>query len=140
MQINQGLAIGNGLTNPEIQYKSYRDYALNMKLISRVEYYRLIVAQRFCETNIRACGNKNHHSSLNITIKFQSFFCLNRKPVSYFTAGANSTSLVCAEAYVICTGLFRRIIASKPGINVPCFLELIQQQKKTPFFNSYTYI
>ncbi|KAG6431893.1 hypothetical protein SASPL_103465 [Salvia splendens] len=82
----KGLAIGNGLTNPEIQYKSYRDYALNMKLIIRVEYYRLIVAERFCEINIRACG-------------------------------ANGTSLVCAEAYIICTGLFRRIIASKPGIN-----------------------
>ncbi|XP_042008722.1 serine carboxypeptidase-like [Salvia splendens] len=82
----KGLAIGNGMTNPEIQYKSYRDYALNMKLINRVEYYRLIVAERFCETNIRACG-------------------------------ANGTSLACAEAYIICTGLFRRIIASKPGIN-----------------------
>ncbi|KAL1542697.1 serine carboxypeptidase-like [Salvia divinorum] len=82
----KGLAIGDGLTNPEIQYKSYRDYALNMKLINRVEYYRLIGAERSCETKTRACG-------------------------------ANGSSLTCAEAYKICTGVFRSIIASKPGIN-----------------------
>lgn len=70
MQIDQGLAIGNGMTNPEIQYKSYRDYALNMKLINRVQYYRLIVAERFCETNIRACGNKNHKLHHKIPVFF----------------------------------------------------------------------
>ncbi|KAL2511201.1 Serine carboxypeptidase-like 49 [Abeliophyllum distichum] len=36
-----GLAIGNGLTNPEIQYKAYTDYALAMKLINQSDYNRI---------------------------------------------------------------------------------------------------
>ncbi|KAL0460144.1 UNVERIFIED_CONTAM: Serine carboxypeptidase-like 48 [Sesamum latifolium] len=34
----KGIAIGNGLTNPEIQYKAYPDYALDMKLIDKSQY------------------------------------------------------------------------------------------------------
>ncbi|KAK4408475.1 Serine carboxypeptidase-like 48 [Sesamum angolense] len=37
----KGLAIGNGLTNPGIQYKSYADYALDMKLINQSYYNHL---------------------------------------------------------------------------------------------------
>ncbi|KAL0876074.1 hypothetical protein Bca101_025779 [Brassica carinata] len=37
----QGFAIGNGLTNPEIQYAAYADYALDMKLISQSDHDNL---------------------------------------------------------------------------------------------------
>ncbi|KAK6941538.1 Peptidase S10, serine carboxypeptidase [Dillenia turbinata] len=34
----KGFAIGYGLTNPEIQYKAYTDYALDMGIISKTNY------------------------------------------------------------------------------------------------------
>ena len=37
----KGFAIGNGLTNPAIQYKEYMDYALEMGLIGEDDYNRI---------------------------------------------------------------------------------------------------
>ncbi|KAL0390562.1 UNVERIFIED_CONTAM: Serine carboxypeptidase-like 49 [Sesamum calycinum] len=53
----KGLAIGNGLTNPGIQYKSYADYALDMKLINQSYYNRLHRLFPLCEWQIKRCGN-----------------------------------------------------------------------------------
>ncbi|WOL17346.1 hypothetical protein Cni_G26137 [Canna indica] len=36
----KGFATGNGLTDPEIQYKAYADYALDTKLIQKSDYDR----------------------------------------------------------------------------------------------------
>ncbi|XP_057779424.1 serine carboxypeptidase-like 47 [Salvia miltiorrhiza] len=57
-----------------------------MKLINRVQYYRLARSEKTCEIKTRACG-------------------------------ANSWSSICEEAYRICTGIFHRIVVSKPGLN-----------------------
>ncbi|XP_052184116.1 serine carboxypeptidase-like [Diospyros lotus] len=54
----KGFAIGNGLTDPGIQYKAYPDYALDMKLITQsdaVNIYGLIPP---CEQAIKICGDK----------------------------------------------------------------------------------
>lgn len=55
--VEQGFAIGNGLTNPEIQYKAYTDYALDMKLIKQADYNRINKLIPACELAIKACGN-----------------------------------------------------------------------------------
>ncbi|KAK4440693.1 Serine carboxypeptidase-like 48 [Sesamum alatum] len=52
----KGLAIGNGLTNPEIQYKAYPDYALDMKLIDKSQYNDLSRSASTCQQEIRSCG------------------------------------------------------------------------------------
>ncbi|KAJ1435987.1 Serine carboxypeptidase, serine active site [Sesbania bispinosa] len=53
----KGLAIGNGLTNPEIQYKAYPDYALDMGIITKATRNRLnIVLVPACELAIKLCG------------------------------------------------------------------------------------
>lgn len=52
----QGLAIGNGLTHPSIQYKAYPDYALNMKLINQSYYNRIIKRLPPCLLQIKICG------------------------------------------------------------------------------------
>ena len=52
----QGFAIGNGLTNPEIQYKAYTDYALDMKLISKKDYNKINKMVPPCEQAIKTCG------------------------------------------------------------------------------------
>lgn len=58
--VEQGFAIGNGLTNPEIQYKAYPDYALNMGLIKQSDYGNINQLVPDCEQAIKNCGNPTH--------------------------------------------------------------------------------
>lgn len=52
----KGFAIGNGLTDPGIQYKAYPDFAKNMKLITQSDYDDLITYIPPCEEQIKLCG------------------------------------------------------------------------------------
>ncbi|KAL1558493.1 Serine carboxypeptidase-like 48 [Salvia divinorum] len=60
----KGFAIGNGLTNPEIQYKAYTDYALDMKLIQQADYNRMKKTVSDCEQAIKLCGADGGSSCL----------------------------------------------------------------------------
>ena len=61
----QGFAIGNGLTNPAIQYKAYPDYALEMGIIKKATRNRLNkVLVPACELAIKLCGNNLHFGFL----------------------------------------------------------------------------
>uniref|UniRef100_A0A7N1A478 Carboxypeptidase n=1 Tax=Kalanchoe fedtschenkoi TaxID=63787 RepID=A0A7N1A478_KALFE len=51
----KGLAIGNGLTNPELQYQAYIDFALDNKLISRSKHTWIIDIVPQCVEQIRRC-------------------------------------------------------------------------------------
>ncbi|EOY34479.1 Serine carboxypeptidase-like 48 [Theobroma cacao] len=53
----KGFAIGNGLTNPEIQYQAYPDYALNTSLITQSEYVRIKKLVPTCVQAIKRCGS-----------------------------------------------------------------------------------
>ncbi|KAJ8551914.1 hypothetical protein K7X08_028357 [Anisodus acutangulus] len=52
----KGFAIGNGLTNPEIQYKAYTDYALDMKLINQTDYDDINKLYPQCQQDIKLCA------------------------------------------------------------------------------------
>ncbi|KAL2555583.1 Serine carboxypeptidase-like 49 [Forsythia ovata] len=52
----QGFAIGNGLTDPGIQYAAYADYALDMGIITQSAHDRINKILRLCETAIKLCG------------------------------------------------------------------------------------
>ncbi|CAH8383402.1 unnamed protein product [Eruca vesicaria subsp. sativa] len=52
----KGFAIGNGLTNPEIQYGAYADYALDMKLISQSDHNNLTSDYTSCQQSIKKCN------------------------------------------------------------------------------------
>ncbi|KAM3374212.1 serine carboxypeptidase-like [Capsicum galapagoense] len=52
----KGFAIGNGLTDPEIQYKAYTDYALDMKLIKKSDYNVIEKTYPKCQQAIQLCG------------------------------------------------------------------------------------
>lgn len=54
--LHQGFAIGNGLTNPEIQYAAYADYALDMKLISQSDHDNLNRDYESCQQSIKECS------------------------------------------------------------------------------------
>lgn len=55
--LRQGCAIGNGLTDPAIQYKAYTDYALDTGLIQKHDYERINKIYPACELAIKLCGN-----------------------------------------------------------------------------------
>ncbi|GMN50992.1 hypothetical protein TIFTF001_020143 [Ficus carica] len=52
----KGFAIGNGLTDPAIQYKAYTDYALDMGIIKKSDYDRINKVVGPCEVAIKLCG------------------------------------------------------------------------------------
>ncbi|QCE05433.1 serine carboxypeptidase-like [Vigna unguiculata] len=59
----KGFAIGNGLTNPAIQYKAYPDYALEMGIIKKATRNRLNkVLVPACELAIKLCGTNGKTS------------------------------------------------------------------------------
>ncbi|KAK8965744.1 Serine carboxypeptidase 3 [Platanthera guangdongensis] len=53
----KGFAIGNGLTDPAIQYKAYGDYALEMGIIAESDYKRINRVYPACEKAIKLCGS-----------------------------------------------------------------------------------
>ncbi|KAM7527987.1 hypothetical protein LguiB_031397 [Lonicera macranthoides] len=65
LQINlKGFAIGNGLTDPAIQYKAYTDYALDMGLIKKSDYNRIGKVIPTCEQAIKLCGTNGESSCM----------------------------------------------------------------------------
>ncbi|XP_076902182.1 serine carboxypeptidase-like [Bidens hawaiensis] len=52
----KGFAIGNGLTDPLIQYKAYTDYALDMKLIKEYDRDRINKLLPECEEAVKLCA------------------------------------------------------------------------------------
>ncbi|CAH9072308.1 unnamed protein product [Cuscuta epithymum] len=54
----KGFAIGNGLTDPSIQYSAYTDYALEQKLINKSDYYRINKDIPACQAGIKTCGTE----------------------------------------------------------------------------------
>lgn len=52
----QGFAIGNGLTQPDIQYEAYGDYALEMNLITEEEHQKLGKLYLACAAALKFCG------------------------------------------------------------------------------------
>ncbi|CAN4120370.1 unnamed protein product [Withania somnifera] len=61
----KGFAIGNGLTNPEIQYKAYTDYALDMKLISQTDYDNINKLYPTCQRDIKLCAKGSEDACMD---------------------------------------------------------------------------
>ncbi|XP_074587544.1 serine carboxypeptidase-like [Curcuma longa] len=60
----KGFAIGNGLTDPAIQYKAYTDYALDMGIIKESDYKRINKIYPACKLAIKLCGTSGTVSCL----------------------------------------------------------------------------
>ncbi|NP_001141041.1 Serine carboxypeptidase-like precursor [Zea mays] len=60
----KGFAIGNGLTDPAIQYKAYPDYALDMGLITKTQFNRINKIVPTCEFAVKLCGTSGTVSCL----------------------------------------------------------------------------
>lgn len=76
--VEQGFAIGNGLTDPGIQYKAYPDYALDMGIIEQADHDRINkVMVPACELAIKLCGNlcfTLFHALLSVNVVFLLMF------------------------------------------------------------------
>ncbi|TVU33666.1 hypothetical protein EJB05_25498 [Eragrostis curvula] len=70
----KGFAIGNGLTDPEIQYKAYTDYALEMNLIEKSDYERINNFIPPCEFAIKMCGTNGKSSCMAAYMVCNSIF------------------------------------------------------------------
>ncbi|AES67521.2 serine carboxypeptidase-like [Medicago truncatula] len=58
----KGFAIGNGLTNPDIQYMAYTDYALENGLINKDEYERINELIPPCQKATKKCDTEGGHA------------------------------------------------------------------------------
>nr|AMN14854.1 putative serine carboxypeptidase type 3 [Nepenthes mirabilis] len=66
IQINlKGFAIGNGLTEPGIQYQAYPDFALMMGLIDQQTYDSINQTVPECENEANQCGTNGTETCLN---------------------------------------------------------------------------
>lgn len=57
--VYQGFAIGNGLTDPAIQYNAYTDFSLDNKIISKSDHDSINKLVPECEKDIKLCGNSS---------------------------------------------------------------------------------
>lgn len=124
------------MTNPEIQYKANLYYALRMRVINLFQYLSLIEPVSSCQNQTRYCGN-----NIKISNPFSPHEIFTSS-LHHFTEATNSSS-ACIKALEICNGVFRKITASKPGINVITFLILpifMHEKLKTETDQFYIYI
>ncbi|KAA8544133.1 hypothetical protein F0562_022145 [Nyssa sinensis] len=70
----KGFAIGNGLTDPEVQYKAYTDYALDMGLIKQSDHNRISKLIPPCEQAIKLCGTEGGTSCMAAYLVCNSIF------------------------------------------------------------------
>eukprot|EP00924_Labyrinthula_sp_SR-Ha-C_P004020 augustus_masked-scaffold_3-processed-gene-11.41-mRNA-1 protein AED:0.34 eAED:0.35 QI:0/-1/0/1/-1/1/1/0/538 len=102
----RGMAIGNGLTDPEIQYRYYADMAYKSGTVpSRItysEYERMVSVTPECIKLIQACNAENEND----------FFIFPTKEVPFFPMRSN----VCMDAFNFCNdNLFESF--SRTGYN-----------------------
>ncbi|XP_027345769.1 serine carboxypeptidase-like isoform X3 [Abrus precatorius] len=70
----KGIAIGNGLTNPGIQYPAYPDFALDNKLISKTEYDYITSLIPDCKKTVQTCNTKGGESCMTALHTCQEIF------------------------------------------------------------------
>ncbi|XP_057953064.1 serine carboxypeptidase-like [Malania oleifera] len=70
----KGFAIGNGLTNPAIQYEAYTDYALSMGLINETDYRNINKGIPACEDAIKLCGTDGESTCIQSYVVCTNIF------------------------------------------------------------------
>lgn len=70
--VMQGFAIGNGLTDPAIQYKAYTEFSLDNGIIKESDYKRINKFYPVCEYAIKLCGKSDIPTFVIITLILSS--------------------------------------------------------------------
>ncbi|KAK4791993.1 hypothetical protein SAY86_022428 [Trapa natans] len=99
----KGFAIGNGLTDPEIQYPAYADYALSMKLIDQSEYDDVnsqtagcVEEIRSCQTDTASCSNA-YSTCGNIMDSVVSYASASGQPLNYYDVRKTCQGPLCYD-------------------------------------------
>ncbi|XP_057530574.1 serine carboxypeptidase-like [Amaranthus tricolor] len=75
----KGFAIGNGLTDPSVQYQAYPDYALQMGLIKKSSYNAINLMVPLCKMTAKLCGTKGKASCMTAYLMCNTIFASIRK-------------------------------------------------------------
>ncbi|GAB2276808.1 hypothetical protein Dimus_011522 [Dionaea muscipula] len=70
----KGIAIGNGLTDPGIQYPAYPDFALANKLIDKQSYDQIKQMVPSCQSAIQSCGTDGTDTCLRALSNCENIF------------------------------------------------------------------
>jgi len=66
----KGLAIGNGLTKPSIQYGAYADFALQHDLISQSTHDNMMMFYPACKLALEVCDGYNFSMECLLAVQF----------------------------------------------------------------------
>lgn len=70
----KGFGIGNGLTDPGIQYQAYTDYALNMSIITQSDYDEISQLIPDCEEAVKKCGTDGQATCIDALSTCENIF------------------------------------------------------------------
>ncbi|CAA6655549.1 unnamed protein product [Spirodela intermedia] len=102
----KGFAIGNGLTDPAIQYQAYTDYALEMGIINQADYKRINKFLPACELAIKLCG-----------IFPLLFSNIRLHSENLYSSQLNRRVRACYASYIVCNTIFSSILRVTGKIN-----------------------
>ncbi|XP_073156661.1 serine carboxypeptidase-like [Henckelia pumila] len=96
----KGMAIGNGFTNPEIQYQAYTDFALKMKLLTKDEYDSFKPKVLQCAKEAKLCGQDDRSKCLYARELCNSIFSnikLINKGINHYDIRKKCKGLLCYD-------------------------------------------
>ncbi|XP_027345767.1 serine carboxypeptidase-like isoform X1 [Abrus precatorius] len=96
----KGFAIGNGLTNPGIQYKAYPDYALDNKLITKDDYDKISKLIPDCEQASKTCDTQSGQScatALNICEEIFNDILTIAEGINYYDIRKKCVGSLCYD-------------------------------------------
>ncbi|CAF1698274.1 unnamed protein product [Brassica napus] len=115
----KGVAIGNGLTNPEIQYGAYADYALEMKLISQSVHESLKQDYVDCQSSIRICnrdGGLACNSSYYICNQIPEQILSENEGINYYDLRKICVGEMCYDIWNVQTFLNQENVRKALGV------------------------
>lgn len=115
----KGLAIGNGLTNPEIQYKAYTEFALQRDLITKDQYDTIGKLIPPCEQAIKACETKGGdacETSLSICTDIFNQILENTDNINYYDIRKKCEGNLCYDFSKVETFLNKKTVKEALGV------------------------
>ncbi|KAL2937224.1 Serine carboxypeptidase-like 49 [Bienertia sinuspersici] len=114
----KGFAIGNGLTDPAVQYKAYPDYALQMGLIKKSSYNVISKMVPLCEVAVKLCADNrpdlpSHLDPVKYLLPYLASCLLpmaveGRQQVVAISDGTKGTTS-CMVSFLLCNSIFTSI-------------------------------
>lgn len=123
----KGFAIGNGLTEPGIQYGAYTDYALDMGIIAKSDHDRINKVLPVCETAIKLCGTDGTISCLASYLVCNAIFSsimAHAGDMNYFDIRKKCEGSLCYDFSNLYNFLDQKTVRNALGVGdldfVPC--------------------